>query len=69
MESDAGLVFAFILDGRGSGKNVDWQGVETWDPSVGLLWTHFDYSDEIVSLFLIVIAFGLLILFKRIKWI
>lgn len=53
MESDAGLVFAFILDGRGSGKNVDWQGVETWDPSVGLLWTHFDYSDEKVQDWLI----------------
>lgn len=36
------LVHAYLLDGKGGGKAVDWPEIETWDPAQGLLWVHLD---------------------------
>lgn len=44
--SENGLVFAAILDGKGGAKEVGWDGVESWDPSQGVLWTHIARDSE-----------------------
>lgn len=38
-----GLIRAFILDGKGGGKEIGWKEIKAWDPSQGLLWLHLDY--------------------------
>jgi zinc transporter len=37
-----GLIYGFVLDGRGSGRQLDWQGVRDWQPEDGYLWVHLD---------------------------
>lgn len=44
MNDNSGLVFAFVLDGRGGGSQLDLDGVTTWHPSDGPLWVHLDYT-------------------------
>lgn len=39
---DAGLVFAFALDGRGGAQPLDWVGVRGWRPGGPPLWVHLD---------------------------
>ena len=36
------LVAAYQLDGRGGGKQLDWEGVAAWRPEQGTLWVHLD---------------------------
>lgn len=36
------LVCAYVLDGKGSGKALEWSDVNTWEPDQGLLWLHLD---------------------------
>ncbi len=36
------LVAAYQLDGRGGGKQLDWEGVAAWRPDQGALWVHLD---------------------------
>jgi len=43
---EQGLVYAFILDGRGGGQELGWQEVSDWTPEQGTLWVHLDYSVE-----------------------
>jgi len=43
MNSD-GLIYAFILDGTGGGRQLDWQGIRSWHPEQGPIWVHLDYS-------------------------
>ncbi|PIW50694.1 MAG: zinc transporter ZntB [Zetaproteobacteria bacterium CG12_big_fil_rev_8_21_14_0_65_54_13] len=43
MNSD-GLIYAFILDGSGGGRQLDWQGIRSWHPEQGPIWIHLDYS-------------------------
>lgn len=38
-----GLLHAFVLDGRGGGRGLDWQGVRAHDGR-GILWINLDYS-------------------------
>jgi zinc transporter len=40
----SGLVHALVLDGRGGGEALDWDGVERWRPEHGVLWIHLDYA-------------------------
>ena len=40
-EGDA-LVYAYLLDGKGGGAALDWNAIENWNPSQGLLWIHLD---------------------------
>lgn len=41
---DEGLVYAFVLDGRGGGRRLDWAGLRAWKPEHGPLWIHLDRS-------------------------
>lgn len=40
-----GLIHAFLLDGSGSGRQIEWSQVPAWRLEQGLLWLHFDYTD------------------------
>jgi zinc transporter len=44
MEREDGLIAAYILDGRGGGKPIDWEEIARWSPGDGLLWVHLDYK-------------------------
>lgn len=37
-----GLIYGFLLDGSGGGRQLDWDGVRGWQPSDGYLWVHLD---------------------------
>ena len=41
-----GLICAYLLDGGGGGKSLDWAGVRAWTPDDGLLWVHLDRLAE-----------------------
>ncbi|MCZ6847120.1 MAG: zinc transporter ZntB [Alphaproteobacteria bacterium] len=41
-----GLHCAYLLDGDGGGKALDWADVRAWNPSDGLLWVHLDRMAE-----------------------
>ncbi|WP_346837306.1 zinc transporter ZntB [Microbulbifer sp. SAOS-129_SWC] len=45
----AGLIHAFLLDGRGGGRELSWREVQEWRPQHGVLWLHFDYTDTQVQ--------------------
>ncbi len=40
------LLFAYILDGSGGGRNVGWDEINAWTPADGLLWIHLDAKSE-----------------------
>jgi zinc transporter len=40
----SGIIHAYLLDGRGGGESLDWEGVERWTPAAGTLWLHLDYA-------------------------
>lgn len=42
MLNEDALVYAYVLDGKGSGKLLEWPDVSTWEPDQGLLWLHLD---------------------------
>ena len=44
MEPDNGLITAYVLDGEGGGREIDWRGVREWSPGDGVLWVHLDYT-------------------------
>lgn len=46
MGENDGLLFAYILDGKGGGKQIDWNGIEAWKPGDGVLWIHLDRTGE-----------------------
>jgi len=39
-----GLLRAFLLDGKGGARILDWAGVRAWSPSDGVLWVNLDYA-------------------------
>ncbi len=41
-DDDNGLVFACLLDGKGGGKLIGWDGLKSWRPADGPLWAHFN---------------------------
>jgi zinc transporter len=43
--SKGGLICAYLLDGKGGGTPLDWEGIRAWTPEQGLLWVHLDYSE------------------------
>lgn len=47
MSDGGGLVFAFALDGRGGGADLDLEGVVRWRPGDGTLWVHLDYTGTV----------------------
>lgn len=44
MTAERALITAFLLDGRGGGREIGWQEVRAWQPADGFLWVHLDYS-------------------------
>jgi zinc transporter len=49
MGEDNGLVFSYLLDGKGGGQTVDWQKIKRWSPEEGTLWMHLNYASENVQ--------------------
>lgn len=41
-----GLLFAYVLDGQGGGRELDWEGIRAWSPEDGVLWVHLDRTGE-----------------------
>ncbi len=46
MESPGGLVCAYLLDGKGSGRELSWTEVRGWAPERGTVWIHLDRKSE-----------------------
>jgi zinc transporter len=46
MSQDNGLIFAYLLDGQGGGRRLDWPGIRAWTPQDGVLWVHLDRTGE-----------------------
>jgi len=45
-----GLICAWLLDGKGSGRELGWDALRQTEPGPGeLLWLHFDYSHPAVQ--------------------
>lgn len=46
MTTDNALIHAYILNGSGGGKRVSWPAIGSWDQSQGMLWLHFNYTEQ-----------------------
>ena len=46
MAKNNSLICAYILDGKGGGKNIDWSEIRDWSDSDGILWVHLDYTSS-----------------------
>ncbi len=46
MDQVDGLLFAYVLDGEGGGREIDWPGIKAWKPEDGVLWVHGDRTGE-----------------------
>jgi zinc transporter len=46
IESRGGLVNAFVLDGAGGGRRVEWPEINGWTPESGVLWVHLDRTSS-----------------------
>ncbi|MCW8928780.1 MAG: zinc transporter ZntB [Gammaproteobacteria bacterium] len=44
MKDNKGLFFAYLLDGKGGGKSINWSDIKNWTENDGILWIHLDYS-------------------------
>jgi zinc transporter len=42
LSSDDGLIVAYLLDGKGSGRQLTWKEIHAWSPDQGLLWVHLN---------------------------
>jgi zinc transporter len=45
MPAEGGLVCAYLLDGRGGGREIGWPEIRTWRAEEGLLWVHLDRAE------------------------
>ncbi len=43
-ELSEGLIAAFVLDGKGGGRRLNWDEMLAWEPGDGFLWVHLDYE-------------------------
>lgn len=46
MDMKKPLIAAYVLDGKGGGQAIDWDGINNWSESDGVLWVHMDYTTE-----------------------
>ncbi len=46
MSEENGLIAAFVLDGKGGARELDWEGVAAWTPGDGVLWVHLSRAAE-----------------------
>lgn len=44
--TDDGLINAVLLDGKGGGRLLDWEGIRAWSADQGALWVHLDYTSD-----------------------
>lgn len=44
MADESDLICAFIFDGKGGGKAMDWPDIRAWRPEDGPLWVHLDFK-------------------------
>jgi len=44
MDENQGLIAAYILDGKGKGREIGWKEIRSWAPKMGTLWVHLDYT-------------------------
>ena len=44
MQTDDGLLNAFVFDGVGGGRRLGWEEVRAPQPEQGIVWVHLDYS-------------------------
>ncbi len=49
MIKDDGLVFGYVLDGKGGGEALNWNTLEKWSEEQGTLWLHLDYKSKKVQ--------------------
>jgi len=49
MTNDTGILFGYVLDGKGGGTALDWEQVNKWKPEQGVLWIHLEYSNPDVQ--------------------
>ena len=42
MTEHNGLINAVLLDGKGGGKELNWEQINQWQPEQGLIWIHLD---------------------------
>ena len=47
--STDGLINAFVLNGKGGARALDWARVDAWQPSDGVLWINFDNAASSVA--------------------
>ncbi|PLY08480.1 MAG: zinc transporter ZntB [Arcobacter sp.] len=40
-----GFSHGVIFDGKGGAKNISFEKLDNYDPKMGILWVHFDYSN------------------------
>lgn len=45
LTTDSGLIFSYIFDGKGGGKEVGWDAINNWQPNQGILWVHLDHTE------------------------
>lgn len=53
ISKDDGLLCAWLLDGSGGGKMLDWDGIRRWRPDDGPIWVHLDRGAEAAGRWLI----------------
>lgn len=46
MDGNEALVAAYRLDGHGGGLATDWDGIQSWSETQGVIWIHLDYTRE-----------------------
>jgi zinc transporter len=52
MSDEDGLVCAYVLDGKGGGRELDWSGIRAWRPGDGVRWVHLDRAGEVAKAWL-----------------
>lgn len=45
-DAEQGLIYAYLLDGSGRGREVGWAEVRAWTPDDGALWVHLNRTKE-----------------------
>lgn len=45
MTDNNGLLFAYLLNGKGGGDSLKWDQIKQWQPDQGVYWLHLEYSN------------------------
>ena len=53
MNKNKEMIFAYLLDGQGGGKDLTFDEVKAWKPGDGILWAHFNYTGRSVKSWLL----------------